>query len=237
MSLINDALKKARSQSAMPTEPVESVSAAHTGSRKNFGGRRESPSFVSWMIVTAVITVLAVTCAILAMVLFYQSSAAESIAEQPVSESVVSPMQSQPATAPLPLIAEPELLPMPKGDGSKSAAVDDLPVDQEDAPSMPTTATQPQVDSPAVLRAPSAADRIETLADGYAPSEAAVHWLAESTISGVRLAGQQSRVMLNGRTYRIGETVHFELGIVVRAIQENRVLFEDALGVRYVKHF
>jgi hypothetical protein len=43
--------------------------------------------------------------------------------------------------------------------------------------------------------------------------------------------------MLNGRTYRIGETVHFELGIVVRAIQENRVLFEDAQGLRYVKHF
>jgi hypothetical protein len=236
MSLINDALKKARSQSAMPTEPIESASGVHSASLNNYRGRRHSPSFMSWMIVTAVITVLAVTCAILAMVLFYQSSATGPVAEQSVSESALAPLSSQ--LSPAPLIPELELFPSPAAADPKSAAVANHPVEKEAAPSMPSIATQTQSDSSPVLRAPSGADRIETLADDAStPSVAVVHWLAESTISGVRLAGQQSRVMLNGRTYRLGETVHFELGIVVRAIQENRVLFEDALRLRYVKHF
>ncbi len=206
MSLINDALKKVRNQSAMRTEPIESASSAHPAPHNNYGNRSLSPSLLPWMIITAFITVLAVTCAILAMVIFYQSSPTEPEANHAGSESAV--------------------------------AVDNPKLEEQETPSVPAAATHPQAtDSASFLRAPSAADRIETLDDVGTPSAAVVHWLAESTISGVRLAGQQSRVMLNGRTYRIGETVHFELGIVVRAIQESRVLFEDTQGLRYVKHF
>jgi hypothetical protein len=234
MSLINDALKKARNQSAASPHQASSHLTATDPTQSPYRGRGESPSFLSWFLVTAVITVLAVTCAILAMVLFYQSTDNDTAAKQASIEAPATP----PAQSLLPaasLLPEAESFTRPAEPDPKSAASASAPAEADAEPAAPLTEAKPE--SPQPFRAPSAADRIETMDDASTPSQAVVHWLAESTVTGVRLANEQSRVMLNGRSYRLGETVHFELGIVVRAIQENRVLFEDARGVRYVKHF
>jgi pyruvate/2-oxoglutarate dehydrogenase complex dihydrolipoamide acyltransferase (E2) component len=67
------------------------------------------------------------------------------------------------------------------------------------------------------------------------PSQAVIEWLGKSKISGVRLAGDASRVILNGEAFSIGEVVNFGLGLEVLFIEETRVLFEDSNGKRYMK--
>ncbi|MFP4068779.1 MAG: hypothetical protein ACLFVC_01235, partial [Opitutales bacterium] len=67
------------------------------------------------------------------------------------------------------------------------------------------------------------------------PSQEIIQWLAESRITGVRLSGGNSKVILNGKAYGIDETVNHALGLSVLAIQEKRVLFVDENGTKYMK--
>jgi type IV secretory pathway VirB10-like protein len=67
------------------------------------------------------------------------------------------------------------------------------------------------------------------------PSEDIIEWLGRARITGVRLSDTESKVILNGKTYGVGEYVHFKLGLKVMVIQEQRVLFIDENGKKYLK--
>jgi hypothetical protein len=237
MSLINDALKKARNQNTVTVDPNGSASTpAGLGSSAYRNAPSASNPFI-WILATFLITGLAVACAVLVMMLFYQTDAKSVTNATEVTQALAQEVTTASETA---TIAEPlaalDLHPAPANElAGKPSSETDTSANKE--PQAVAATTPSESAPPAPLSQPAASDRIETITDSSNPSQAVVYWLAESTINGVRIAGQQSRVMLNGRSYRLGETVNFELGIVVRAIQENRVLFEDALGARYVKHF
>ncbi len=62
-----------------------------------------------------------------------------------------------------------------------------------------------------------------------------VQWLGGATINGVRLSASGSKVLINGKAYSVGDHAHYGLGIKVMVIEENRVLFIDKNGKRYVK--
>lgn len=62
-------------------------------------------------------------------------------------------------------------------------------------------------------------------------------FLEESRISGIRMAGNDSRVLLNNRVYSIGSTVSHALGLSIEVIQPNEITFVDAAGNRYRKSF
>ncbi len=62
-------------------------------------------------------------------------------------------------------------------------------------------------------------------------------FLEESRISGIRMAGNDSRVLLNNRVHSIGSTVSAQLGLSIEAIQPNEIIFIDASGTRYRKTF
>ena len=67
------------------------------------------------------------------------------------------------------------------------------------------------------------------------PNSKIIEWLQRAQVSGVRLAEDGSKVLLNGRAYGVGEMVHFGLGLKVLLVQEKRVIFEDTNGKRYMK--
>jgi hypothetical protein len=67
------------------------------------------------------------------------------------------------------------------------------------------------------------------------PSQDIVTWLSHAKVTGVRLSANSSKVILNNKGYIVGETVNFKLGIKVLAIQENRILFVDSNGKKYLK--
>ncbi len=67
------------------------------------------------------------------------------------------------------------------------------------------------------------------------PSEDIITWLGSAKLSGVRLSETESKVILNGNAYSVGEFVNFKLGLKVMIIQEQRVLFIDNNGKKYMK--
>jgi hypothetical protein len=255
MSLINDALKKARHQAEAVKTITDSSFADSTPLHSAKGHRQAAPNYLPWIVVTVLISTLAIICSVLAVVLFYQTPAKPGGAEPDDKAlnnhiQVLQKIESENSDVSKVQAA------IAGEEKSPAEAIDSPSVPAEMAPAIAThavTAPVPAlksvpldagenilsavVESATLLREPSATDQIETSVKTSTPCEAVIHWLAESTINGVRISGQQSRIMFNGRSYRLGETVNFELGIIIRAIQESRVLFEDAQGLRYVKHF
>lgn len=65
---------------------------------------------------------------------------------------------------------------------------------------------------------------------------AIIEWLSNARMSGLRLDdNNESRVLLNNHSYRVGETVNQTLGLKVLIILEKRVLFIDSNGQKYLK--
>jgi uncharacterized iron-regulated membrane protein len=67
------------------------------------------------------------------------------------------------------------------------------------------------------------------------PSQDIINWLGSAKLSGVKLSDAESKVILNGEAYSVGEYVNFKLGLKVMVIQEKRVLFVDSNGKKYMK--
>lgn len=67
------------------------------------------------------------------------------------------------------------------------------------------------------------------------PSQDIIDWLSRAQISGVKISTTESKVILNGKSYAVGEYVNYNLGLKVMIIQEERILFVDANGKKYMK--
>lgn len=67
------------------------------------------------------------------------------------------------------------------------------------------------------------------------PDPKIIDWLSKVTISGVRLSGTESKVLLNDDAYSVGDTVNYSLGLKVYIIQDKRVLFIDKNDKKYLK--
>ena len=60
-------------------------------------------------------------------------------------------------------------------------------------------------------------------------------WLAQSTVTGLRITKTSSKVILNNKAYIPGDTANTELGLKVLTIEKNRILFIDANSIEYEK--
>ena len=69
------------------------------------------------------------------------------------------------------------------------------------------------------------------------PSQAITDWIAQSTISGVRITTTSSKVILNNKAFVPDETVNMSLGLKVLTIEPERIILIDSNGVEYVKSF
>ncbi len=56
-------------------------------------------------------------------------------------------------------------------------------------------------------------------------------------VTGVRAAGDDSKVLMNDRVYRIGDIVEHELGLKLVAITSSSVTFVDGRGAKYTRNF
>ena len=69
------------------------------------------------------------------------------------------------------------------------------------------------------------------------PSQEITDWIAQSTISGVRITNSSSKVILNNKAFMPDETVNMSLGIKILTIEPERIILIDSNGVEYVKLF
>lgn len=56
-------------------------------------------------------------------------------------------------------------------------------------------------------------------------------------ITGVRSSGNDSRVLMNEKVYRVNDLVDRTLGLRLKVVAADHLTFTDAHGVEYVKNF
>ena len=89
---------------------------------------------------------------------------------------------------------------------------------EQPAPTAPTA-------EPAPAPAPALPDpRIQTFVDAI-------------RVAGIRSSGAESKVLMNDRVYRVGDTVDLALGIKLEAVAPDSLTFVDAHGASYKKNF
>lgn len=69
------------------------------------------------------------------------------------------------------------------------------------------------------------------------PSELVQAFIDRVRVMGIRAAGDDSRVLLDGRHYRLNDLVERNLGVRLVKVEANCVTFEDPTGATYVKYF
>lgn len=222
MSLINQALRKAqrdRSPNRMP-QPGEQGPAAYANSATN--GLR--PTLVVGLVIA--LAVLLGLVAGLSVVLFKGESAA------PAQPPATAPLAGTAAPAPAPdtppsatARVKPEAAPAP-------GVVEELRRAREATEA--EAAAQAEA-AAAKAAAEAKAAEVEAARAAAQPSEDIIDWLGRAKLSGVRLSDTESKVILNGQAYAVGEYVNFKLGLKVMIIQESRVLFMDNNGKKYMK--
>lgn len=253
MSLINQALRKAQNDRTPGHRPPANAGPAGAGSSMAPPPRSGmSPGLVVGLIV--VVALLIGIIAGLSVVLLKDDPAPVEITEQPA----VAPLEpiATPAPAPAPAQPAPSVA-SPVVAATTQPAATPAPIT---APAPPPVAAPAPTPEPSVLdqlrvareaaeakAAEEKARRIAAEAENarlaaeaarkaaIKPSQDIISWLSGTKISGVRLSETGSKAILNGKAYAVGETVNFKLGLKVLLIQEQRVLFIDGNGKKYLK--
>jgi hypothetical protein len=239
MSLINQALRKAqrdrtpeRISEGDPTSPK----AAGYGQSGDLVASGFSPALLIGLALTVAVLIGLVVG--LSIVAFKGDSTGGTVAQQNFADPRSAPGNLSPSTDPVPATipvsgpTAPQITPPAQTQASTEPAVpgliEELRRAREAAQAEAAKKAAAQAETDATASKPPEVPAAE-------PSQAVIDWLGASKISGVRLAGGDSRVILNGDGYSVGEVVNFNLGLKVLVIQESRVLFEDENGIKYMK--
>lgn len=91
-------------------------------------------------------------------------------------------------------------------------------------------AEEQKIDTPAALPVPASApelqlsdiSRIQAVVDGF-------------SVQGIRKAGQETRVFMNGKIQRIGDTVDIQNGLILEGFTETALIFHSPDGHRFEK--
>lgn len=137
-----------------------------------------------------------------------------------------SPQPTQVATAPTTQAPAPIVVPN---------APTNLPTDN--APQ-----TQPEIqrlpDQPVSAGAPPAAPEPAPAATtSQAPNPNIIAFLQASRITGIKVAGSKSRVLMNNQVFKVGSIVEAASQLKITAIKNNEIQFVDESGVEYRKQF
>ena len=97
------------------------------------------------------------------------------------------------------------------------------------------TATTPAV-TPAATAAPASPAAPSAPAAPPRPDEKVSAFIGTLRVAGVRAMGDDSRVLINDRVYRVNEVVDRNLGIRLVKVEPGSLHFVDGRGVAYVKY-
>lgn len=233
MSLINQALRKAQRERT-PTrmsQPGQQGPGAYAGSAAS----GLSPKLVIGLVIA--VAVLVGLVAGLSIVIFTQDSSPSSETALPPSapsepESIIQEPTSLTSSPIDPQITPPASISPIIARDPGSSVVDELRKAREAA----EAAAASQAQAEAEQAAAEAKAREEAAARAAAqPSKEIISWLGAAKLSGVRISASGNKAILNGNAFSVGEYVNFKLGLKIMLIQEERVLFIDNNGKKYMK--
>lgn len=240
MSLINQALRKAQRDRTPARMADPGSTGPSTTAPLSASGMK--PGLVIGLVVA--VAVLLGLVAGLSMVLLKSNDPAP-VAQQAPATPEESPSQDTAASPPTePAAATPEALEpltppiesaanFPGSAGGRTSPVVEELRKAREAAEAKASAEAEAAQAEAAAEAKAAEEAAARAA--AKPSQDIIEWLSRAQISGVRLSSTESKVILNGDAYAVGEYVNYALGLKVMVIQEERVLFIDENGKKYMK--
>ncbi|MGJ8650384.1 MAG: hypothetical protein ACSHX4_08490 [Opitutaceae bacterium] len=235
MSLINQALRKAQrdrtpNRMAQPGQPGQAPMGPSGSSNQM------KPGLIVGLI--AVVALLIGVIAGLTIVVFKSDAPTTTTAAAPAE--TITPAPPVETTTPIapaqtPLAAAPTVAPTPAVENNHTqspSVLGELQIAREAAEAKAAAEAKiAKAAEDARLAAEAEAARLAAAQ----PSNDIIDWLSQAKVTGVRLSESGSKVILNGKAYSVGETVHYGLGLKVLVVQEQRILFIDNNGKKYMK--
>ncbi len=153
-----------------------------------------------------------------------QTPPAQPVTPPPAATPPAPPVTTQPvATAP----AEPT---PPAAPTTSQQPISQQPVDITfSLPAQPVTVEGEQ--------APAPTDPLPTPVEGAQPDAQVVAFLEQSRITGIKVAGSESRVLMNNQIFKAGQLVDPTTQLRIKTIRENEIEFIDGAGLEYRKQF
>ena len=240
MSLINEALKKAQKQRTGEAPPL--------GSMPTIGGEpasqiaaRAKPGGSNGLILkigAVAATLLVVVAGVIVMARLF-SSPSDSNPAAPAA--TVAQAQTAPLPAPTP--ATVTTSPAKPSPAPAVAAIAPttfvLPVAPPTTPA-PQVVVAPKVEPKPVVAAPvETPEPVAAAKPAVAPKldSKSVNYIEGLRVAGIRASGADSKVLMNDRVYRIGDTVEHDLDLRLVGITASSLTFENDSGARYTRNF
>ena len=252
MSLINEALKKAQ-RARHPGTPEAPGAAAGEVTRRPAPRSTRSTLLIAVGAVVLVVVSMAVTALWLGRSSRPTAAAnagekAVAAASQAPAPSLVLPLEEK-ASPPTPAPATPPAASVAMSGGksvvhppastsvapspanSTAAAARALP-----APERPPSNPGPQ---PAEAAEPAASSAPIAIEPSSPPKQdERVHQFLDTLrVTGIRAAGNESKVLMNDRVYRVNDIVERALGVKLTKVSSDHLTFTDQNGATYEKYF
>jgi hypothetical protein len=234
MSLINDALKKAqreRSGSAPQSLPLAATAGATGAARP-----AAKPSTNLWPIAIAAVALVGGGAAV-----WFLKPAAPAAVTVAASMQPAAPVvnETSPQPVPVPAPTAPAIASAARPEAAPPQLHIDLPGNAASAPALQSApAQQPSPPAVAVAVAPevSAASAPGPFQINLQVEDPRIlAYLDNARVSGIRVAADDAKLLMNSKVYRTGDTVDRELGLKLVTIRPTELIFEDKRGTRYLK--
>ena len=223
MSLINQALKKAQHDRSTPpaNSPVPGGGAADYRAPQPAVSRKNG-----LLAIMAGFAVLIGLVAGLTVLLLAREETPQT-----------APVTAAPPAEPIPAAATPAVT--TKAPTATTTAATPAPATQQTLAGLAAARAAAEAavaEQQASERAAQAASKEAARKAAAGPDPKLIDWLTKVKLNGVRIADNgESKVLLNNEAFGIGDTVNYVLGLKVLVIQEQRVLFVDPNGQKYLK--
>lgn len=220
MSLINDALKKAQQQRTGDSPSLDALPSLGGQSPRRIARRAKPPGFNTLLLRSGIGAGLLVVILILGFLLIRNKSASTET-EKPVSVAAT-------VTPPTPAVVQ-----------RPPAAVNSFVVPIK-APPVAAPVVKPIEPEPKVEPAktePPPPEPVKVIAPPPRMAPAAISFIENIRVTGIRASATDSKVLMNDRVYRIGDSVEHQLGIKLVGIESTSLTFEDLQGASYTRQF
>lgn len=242
MSLINEALKKAQRQRSGEAPPLASMPSIGGESPAHIA-RGAKPSPLKNLLLPLGLAGAALAAVALTATLFFRSKPTTQASPPPQDRAQTPPTARSAPTLPAPHASTPDSAKSAPAPAATKPADNLLVLPVAAAPSTPA---QPEsVPIPASAKPLAATPPASAIAESPKPPPPKLEPRAINFIESIRVAGirasatdpKDSKVLMNDRVYRIGNTVEAELGLRLVEITANSLTFEDERGGRYTRTF
>ena len=240
MSLINEALKKAQKQRTGDTPSLTAMPAIGGESAARIA-RRGQPAGFNALVTRIGLGVAAVAVAIAVTFLILRRPAAAPTRPTPATATVTAPVAAPkpaetapvttvaPTPAPASLVVAPPTQPVAPAQTVIAAPASTTVILAPAETPKPVEVAPVQVAvEPPKPAAPAAARKLEPRA---------INFINTIRVAGIRASANDSKVLMNDRVYRIGDTVEAEMGLKLAGITPSSLTFEDENGGRFTRNF